>query len=75
VALFVNHLPHADDATLHAQLAAYGDVVRCFIVRSPDANGALGESKGYAFVEYGLPAQAKAALRAVEEGYDIERRR
>jgi hypothetical protein len=73
--LFINHLPHGDDATLHAQMAAYGDIVRCFIVRAPDAYGALGESKGYAFVEFGLPSQAKAALRAIEEGYDIDRRR
>lgn len=85
VTLFVNHLLNDDDHSLSSEMAAYGDLVRCFVVRAPPepaaAGGgadaaaaappaAAGRSKGYAFVEFALPAAAKAALKALEAEHD-----
>jgi RNA recognition motif-containing protein len=77
VSLFVNHLASDDDDALLSEMAAYGDVVRAFVVRAPaeDGSGAPGRSKGYGFVEFAVPSGAKAALRALEERYDAERKR
>lgn len=75
--LFINHLTHDSDDELAATFGQYGALVRAFVLRAPGFahGGPPGASKNCAFVEYALPSGAKAALRAVEESYEIERRR
>lgn len=75
VTLFVNHLTDGDDQTLMNEMSAYGSVVRCFVVRAPGEGGVAGRSKGYGFVEFALPAAAKAALRALEQHVEVEKQR
>lgn len=73
--LFVNHLTSDSDEALASWMSNYGPLVRAFVVRAPGEGGAPGPSKGYGFVEFALPSSAKAALRAMEESFEIERRR
>ena len=51
--LFVgNLLPETDSEGLRGLFAEFGELVRCFVVSKE------GDSWGYGFVEFALPAQA-----------------
>lgn len=59
--LFLGNVVDDDDEKLKQDMEKYGEVVRCFILRNPQ-----GQSKGYGFVEYHIPAVAAKAREALD---------
>ena len=64
VTLFVGNMSEDDDAKLRADMEQYGALERCFLMRTPQ-----GGARGYAFVEFSLPASAGRAKDAIEEQF------
>ncbi|GAX82141.1 hypothetical protein CEUSTIGMA_g9569.t1 [Chlamydomonas eustigma] len=67
LALFIGNIDHDDDQQLRSTLEQYGSVERCFVMRNKE-----GVSKGYAFVEYSLPASATIAKEKIEQNFNRE---
>lgn len=73
-AFVVTAPPPAAAAAPDAANGGEPDAAEAAAAAAPAAAGEA-KSKGYGFVEFALPAQAKAALRAFEEAYESERKR
>ena len=60
--IYVGNLPYsASDADLQQNFSAFGDVVSATVMTDRDT----GRSKGFGFVEMSSPAQAQAAIDAL----------
>ena len=60
--IYVGNLPYsASDADLQQNFSAFGDVVSATVMTDRDT----GRSKGFGFVEMSSPAQAQAAIEAL----------